>query len=325
MGGRNGSWVHGKWIGGSLALLFSGLSHAGTHHYYYTDPQGTVLAKADANGNIIATYDYTPYGTAVTSMNPAPNGPGYTGHVNDPDTGLMYMQARYYDPTVGRFLSIDPVGPAAGEIGYFNRYSYVGNNPTSRIDPFGLYYCKTKGGCQDFDKAYAKLKDAAGAYSSHSAEGKAFSAVLGYYGNSGSKNSGGNSVFIKEGTTSTGNPAEIVHNSFTGADKITFDFKQISEIGSQPTIEMAAIVGHEGQHGVDDAARRKVGISESQDTVRATEHNAYRLQSFIYQGLNYNSPYGLWRSNWPANEAETRRDAAIEKYSDLSVKSWLSK
>ncbi len=44
--------------------------------YVYTDPQGTVLAEADANGNITARYDYAPYGTAVASMNPAPNGPG---------------------------------------------------------------------------------------------------------------------------------------------------------------------------------------------------------------------------------------------------------
>jgi uncharacterized protein RhaS with RHS repeats len=78
-----------------LAVMFFGIAHAGTHHYYYTDPQGTVLAKADASGTIIATYDYAPYGAAVASMSPAPNGPGYTGHVNDPESGLVYMQARY--------------------------------------------------------------------------------------------------------------------------------------------------------------------------------------------------------------------------------------
>jgi uncharacterized protein RhaS with RHS repeats len=61
------------------------MAYAGVHHYYYTDPQGTVLAKADASGAIIATYDYAPYGTAVASLSPAPNGPGYTGHVNDPE------------------------------------------------------------------------------------------------------------------------------------------------------------------------------------------------------------------------------------------------
>ncbi|PWK89862.1 hypothetical protein [Fulvimonas soli] len=58
-----------------------------TVHFYYTDPQGNVLAKTDAQGNIIAQYDYTPYGTSVPSLGNPPNGPGYTGHVDDPETG----------------------------------------------------------------------------------------------------------------------------------------------------------------------------------------------------------------------------------------------
>lgn len=110
---------------------------AGTHHYYYTDQQGTVLAKADASGAIIATYDYAPYGTAVASMSPAPNGPGYTGHVNDPESGFVYMQARYYDPSVGRFLSTDLIDPTPGDLFNFNRYDYTNNNPVYRTDPDG--------------------------------------------------------------------------------------------------------------------------------------------------------------------------------------------
>ena len=117
--------------------LCTTLAQAGTHHYYYTDPQGTVLAKADASGTIIATYEYAPYGTAVASMSPAPNGPGYTGHVNDPESGFVYMQARYYDPAVGRFLSLDPIGPGAGNEFNFNRFNYASNNPIANIDPDG--------------------------------------------------------------------------------------------------------------------------------------------------------------------------------------------
>src|SRR5574337_1594147 len=117
--------------------LWGAVAHAGTHHYYYTDPQGTVLAKADAGGVIIATYDYAPYGTAVASMSPAPNGPGYTGHVNDPESGFVYMQARYYDPAVGRFIGRDPISPSAGNAFSFNRYAYVSNNPIANIDPDG--------------------------------------------------------------------------------------------------------------------------------------------------------------------------------------------
>jgi RHS repeat-associated protein len=122
-----------------LALLCVGNAHAGTHHHYYTDPQGNVLAKTDAQGNIIARYDYAPYGASVTAsgMSAGPDGPGYTGHVNDPDTGLVYMQARYYDPAVGRFLSTDPVTPLAGNAFNFGRYGYGNNNPVVHTDPDG--------------------------------------------------------------------------------------------------------------------------------------------------------------------------------------------
>jgi RHS repeat-associated protein len=126
----------------SLILsLWGAVAYAGTHHYYYTDPQGTVLARADASGAIIATYDYAPYGTAVASMSPAPNGPGYTGHVNDPDTGLVYMQARYYDPGRGGFLSVDPVTPSPGNLFNFNRYDYANDNPYRFTDPDGRSTC----------------------------------------------------------------------------------------------------------------------------------------------------------------------------------------
>lgn len=111
--------------------------------YYYTDPQGTVLATTDENGNILSTSDRRPYGTFIAG---APtSGPGFTGHVDDPDSGLIYMQARYYDPSIGRFLSTDPKPPAAGELGTFVRYVYVANNPMTNTDPDGRA-CVTTGG-----------------------------------------------------------------------------------------------------------------------------------------------------------------------------------
>ncbi|WP_161487801.1 RHS repeat-associated core domain-containing protein, partial [Rhodanobacter sp. FW104-R8] len=112
----------------------------------------TVLAKTDAQGNITATYDYAPYGSQA--MGAAPNGPGYTGHVNDPDTGLVYMQARYYDPSVGRFLSVDPARPAAGNSFNFNRYDYANNNPINHTDPDGR--CADGLTCDQMVQSYGK-------------------------------------------------------------------------------------------------------------------------------------------------------------------------
>lgn len=121
-----------------LVLISSSALHAqqqGTVTYIYTDPQGTPLAEADANGNITKTYDYTPYGT--TALGTPPSGPGYTGHVNDPETNLVYMQARYYDPVTGHFLSVDPIGVAPRNSYNFNRYGYAKNNPINFLDPDG--------------------------------------------------------------------------------------------------------------------------------------------------------------------------------------------
>ena len=132
------SGLRGKLLGfggGLLLLMAAGVSQANSVTYVYTDPQGTPLAEADVNGNITATFDYAPYGSIA--LGTAPNGPGYTGHVNDPDTQLVYMQARYYDPAVGRFLSVDPVGPAAGNAFKFNRFAYANNNPIVNMDPDG--------------------------------------------------------------------------------------------------------------------------------------------------------------------------------------------
>ncbi len=127
-------------------LLMTCAVHAQQHTitYVYTDSQGTPLAEADAQGNITATFDYAPYGSQA--LGTAPNGPGYTGHVNDPDTGLIYMQARYYDPASGRFLSTDPVGPSAGNLYGFNRYAYANNNPIVNIDPDGRNITEALGG-----------------------------------------------------------------------------------------------------------------------------------------------------------------------------------
>jgi RHS repeat-associated protein len=81
---------------------------------------------------------YEPYGGAVAGT-PIPKVMGFTGHVNDGNTGLVYMQQRYYDPIVGRFLSVDPVTTDASTGDSFSRYAYAYNNPLKFVDPDGRY------------------------------------------------------------------------------------------------------------------------------------------------------------------------------------------
>ena len=117
------------------ALAASGAQAQTTVEYIHTDALGSPVAVTDASGNVIERSEYAPYGELLNR--PQTDGPGYTGHVQDASTGLTYMQQRYYDPGVGRFLSVDPVEADPHSGGLFNRYMYAANNPYTFIDPDG--------------------------------------------------------------------------------------------------------------------------------------------------------------------------------------------
>ena len=106
--------------------------------YYHNDHLGSPVAATDHDGVKLWFKYYTPYGeTYQTDSAESSNTRGYTGHLSDSDLGLVYMQARYYDPQIGRFLSIDPVGFHESNPQSFNRYAYANNNPYRYIDPDG--------------------------------------------------------------------------------------------------------------------------------------------------------------------------------------------
>jgi RHS repeat-associated protein len=115
-------------------LIAESNSLAGTS-YDHTDALGSPVARTNTNGQILSRTRYEPYGATAAGANP--NGIGFTGHVNDADTGLVQMQQRYYDPLAGRFLSVDPVTTDAGTAGHFNRYVYGEDNPYKYLDPDG--------------------------------------------------------------------------------------------------------------------------------------------------------------------------------------------
>jgi RHS repeat-associated protein len=103
--------------------------------YQHTDALGSPVAISNQAGAVIERNDYEPYGAIIGKPNRS--GIGYTGHVMDGGTGLTYMQQRYYDQSVGRFLSVDPVTADPNTGAMFNRYNYANNNPYRFTDPDG--------------------------------------------------------------------------------------------------------------------------------------------------------------------------------------------
>ncbi|PPT26960.1 hypothetical protein XabCFBP2524_22360, partial [Xanthomonas axonopodis pv. begoniae] len=102
--------------------------------YQHTDALGSPVATTNAAGQVVERTQYEPYGAAIGKT---VDGVGYTGHAMDGGTGLIYMQQRYYDPTIPRFLSVDPIAADAATGGNVNRYWYAANNPYKFIDPDG--------------------------------------------------------------------------------------------------------------------------------------------------------------------------------------------
>ncbi|MDR6840430.1 RHS repeat domain-containing protein [Pseudoxanthomonas sacheonensis] len=110
-------------------------AQAQTVEYLHTDALGTLVAVTNTAGVVIERSEYEPYGKLLNR--PLADGPGFTGHVQDAATGLTYMQQRYFDPGIGRFLSVDPVTANSNTGANFNRYWYANNNPYKFVDPDG--------------------------------------------------------------------------------------------------------------------------------------------------------------------------------------------
>jgi len=106
--------------------------------YYEQDGLGSVTSLSNSAGVLANTYTYDSLGNVTNFTGTLKNPFQYTGREFDPETGLNYNRARYYNPATGRFISEDPLGFGGGNP---NVYAYVGNNPTNFLDPFGLTNC----------------------------------------------------------------------------------------------------------------------------------------------------------------------------------------
>jgi hypothetical protein len=180
----------------------------------------------------------------------------------------------------------------------------------NRSDPTGLYECDGNG-CGEIARALNNIRDAASKFEDGSKEQKALDQVIKFYGKEGEKNG------VPIHSSATGFATEVANGSKV---TVTFNTSAMNEAfsgrtdGSNVKVEVAAVVAHEGVHGIDDRARN--GAKETDADTLRTERNAYRTQSYVNEGKGVPSAYpGLWRPGI-SNEERTQ---AINKYAAESA------
>jgi RHS repeat-associated protein len=107
-------------------------------NYYFTrDQLGSVREVTNSSGVLVSQFDYDPWGNRAGIAGNMNLDFGFTGHYYHENSGLNLAMYRAYNPSLGRWISRDPIG----ENGGLNLYGYVGNDPIDSFDPFGLFSC----------------------------------------------------------------------------------------------------------------------------------------------------------------------------------------
>jgi len=128
-----------------------GLKYNENVYYYEKNLQGDIIKILDDNNQVVVTYEYDAWGKIISikdNANTEITDETHIGHINpfryrsyyyDKETGLYYLNSRYYNPTWGRFLNADGIVGANEDILSYNLYAYVSNNPINQNDYNGNF------------------------------------------------------------------------------------------------------------------------------------------------------------------------------------------
>ena len=118
----------------------SGLEYNGTKYSYVKNLQGDVIRIINANGVTVVEYNYDAWGNILSTTGSmastlgAANPFRYRGYYYDTESGWYYLNSRYYDPLVGRFINADGYVSTGQGLSGYNMFAYCGNNPVMHID-----------------------------------------------------------------------------------------------------------------------------------------------------------------------------------------------
>ena len=118
------------------------VDYNGATYYFVTNLQGDVIAITNANGQVVAEYAYDAWGNTLSISGSMASTLGkhnplrYRGYVYDAETNLYYLQSRYYDAEIGRFINADGQFNTDAILDC-NMFAYCMNNPANHVDPLG--------------------------------------------------------------------------------------------------------------------------------------------------------------------------------------------
>ncbi|MFC5401490.1 RHS repeat domain-containing protein [Cohnella soli] len=121
-------------------LIFRKDYSANKGGYYWYNGHGDVVKLSDSNGISLNTYDFDIWGNITQSTETISNPFKYSGEIYDDESGLYYLRARYYDPSISRFITEDTYEGQINNPLTLNLYTYVGNNPLIYTDPTGHFW-----------------------------------------------------------------------------------------------------------------------------------------------------------------------------------------
>jgi len=142
----------------------------GQKYYYLYNGHGDVVQIADSAGNVVNNYDYDEWGNIKSQNEGVENPFKYSGEYFDKEIGLYYLRARYYDPTIGRFINEDSFPGKDNDPLSLNLYTYCYNNSINGHDPSGHY--------DDDDYIFEEYSDAVRADGTFDPEGLGTHEVL---------------------------------------------------------------------------------------------------------------------------------------------------
>jgi len=153
------TWVSGLLMSmtdGTNTLQFSyspegealSVKYNGTDYYYIRNLQGDVTGIYNYVGSVVVKYAYDAWGKIISVTGSMANTLGklnpfrYRSYIYDEETGFYYLQSRYYDPEIGRFINADIFVSTGTGLNGFNMFAYCGNNPVMYVDVTGTMHVK---------------------------------------------------------------------------------------------------------------------------------------------------------------------------------------